>query len=115
MELPEKYQCNGFTHSHFTAQLQESEDWVGQIFSTEKQETCQIRRDLGCKKCASIVFMVLEFSLSVLTPPWACLLYWHVPRGGYSRDFRFAREILDSHRHNSSLEAGQLAFSPQDL
>ena len=24
-------------------------------------------------------------------------------------------EILDSHRHNSSLEAGQLAFSPQDL
>jgi len=55
VELPEKYQCNGFTRSHFTAQLQESEDRVGQIFSTEKQKTCKIRWDLGCKKCSSIV------------------------------------------------------------
>ena len=62
MELPEKYQCNGFTHSHFTAemkataQLQESEDRVGQIFSTEKQETCKSSLGFGLQKVFFIVF-----------------------------------------------------------
>jgi len=59
VELPEKYQCNGFTHSHFTAQLQESE---------------------GAQSALGMSAVLARAAAST-------------------------HEILDSHRHNSSLEA----------
>jgi len=59
VELPEKYLCNGFTHFHFTAQLQESE---------------------GAHSALGMSAVLARAAVSTY-------------------------EILDSHRHNSSLEA----------
>ena len=83
---------------------------LAKYFQLKNTKHVKIRWDLGCKKCSSLSSKTLNGVF---------------PQGAHSalgmsavlaRAAASTHEILDSHRHNSSLEAGQMAFSfPQDL
>ena len=83
---------------------------MAKYFQLKNKKHVKVRWDLGCKKCSSLSSKTLNGVF---------------PQGAHSalgmsavlaRAAASTHEILDSHRHNSSLEAGQMAFFfPQDL